>query len=45
MINAVRDIGSVAGSYRDAYQRFAAKFCPLDDGKAAARVCDRLFSS
>ncbi len=24
-----------------AYQAFAARFCPLDDGKAAARACDR----
>jgi CDP-glycerol glycerophosphotransferase len=45
VIDAVRDIGAVAGGYRDAYQRFAARFCPLDDGKAAARLCDRLFPS
>jgi CDP-glycerol glycerophosphotransferase len=41
---AVKDAESVALGYRDAYQRFAARFCPLDDGKAAARICDRLFS-
>jgi len=33
----------VAAGYRDSYQAFAAKYCPLDDGKAGARVCDRLF--
>jgi CDP-glycerol glycerophosphotransferase len=44
VVDAVKDIDSVAVSYRDAYQRFAARFCSLDDGKAAARVCDRLFS-
>jgi len=44
VIDAVRDIDTVAVSYRDAYQRFATRFCPLDDGKAAARVCDRLFT-
>jgi CDP-glycerol glycerophosphotransferase len=45
VIEALRDIDSVAASYRDAYQRFAARFSSLDDGKAAARICDRLFTS
>jgi CDP-glycerol glycerophosphotransferase len=45
VIAAVNDIDAVTASYRDAYQQFAARFCPLDDGKAAARVCDRLFTS
>jgi CDP-glycerol glycerophosphotransferase len=45
VIGALQDIEGVTAAYRDAYQRFAARFCSLDDGKAAARVCDRLFSS
>jgi CDP-glycerol glycerophosphotransferase len=45
VIAALKDIDAVAASYRDSYQRFAARFCSLDDGKAAARVCDRLFTS
>jgi len=45
VIDAIKDIDSVAVSYRDAYQRFAARFSSLDDGKAAARVCDRLFTA
>ena len=45
VIEALTDIDSVAGSYRDAYQRFAARFSSLDDGKAAARICDRLFTT
>jgi CDP-glycerol glycerophosphotransferase len=44
VIDALKDIDSVAVSFGDAYQRFAARFCSLDDGKAAARVCDRLFT-
>jgi CDP-glycerol glycerophosphotransferase len=44
VIAALKDIDAVAAPYRDTYQRFAAMFCSLDDGKAAARVCDRLFS-
>ncbi len=43
VIAAVRDIDPVAAAHRDAYQRFAARFCSLDDGKAGARICDRLF--
>jgi CDP-glycerol glycerophosphotransferase len=45
VIGALQDIDEVTASYRDAYQRFAARFCSLDDGKAAARVCDLLFTS
>jgi CDP-glycerol glycerophosphotransferase len=44
VVEALKDIGTVAASYRDAYQRFAARFASLDDGKAGARVCDRLFT-
>ena len=43
MIAAIRDVDAVAASYRDAYERFKARFASLDDGKAGARVCDRLF--
>jgi CDP-glycerol glycerophosphotransferase len=42
---AIRDAESAASRYTDAYQAFAAKYCPYDDGKAAARVCDRLFAT
>ena len=43
VVDTLKDVDAVAVSYREAYQRFAARFCSLDDGKAAARVCDRLF--
>jgi CDP-glycerol glycerophosphotransferase len=42
---AARDTAAATAGYAAAYQAFAAKYCPLDDGKAAARVCDRLFTS
>jgi CDP-glycerol glycerophosphotransferase len=45
VIEALRDIDSVAAAYRAAYQRFAGRFCSLDDGKAGARVCDRVFGA
>ena len=44
VLAAVRDIGTATGGYRAAYQAFAAKYCPFDDGKAGARVCARLFA-
>jgi CDP-glycerol glycerophosphotransferase len=43
VVSAIRDIDSVASAHRGAYEAFTAKFCPLDDGKAAARACDRIF--
>jgi CDP-glycerol glycerophosphotransferase len=43
VVSAVADIDQVAAAHRAAYAAFAAKFCPLDDGKAAARACDRIF--
>ena len=43
VVAALRDVAGVAVGYRREYAAFAAKYCPLDDGKAAARVCDRLF--
>jgi CDP-glycerol glycerophosphotransferase len=45
VVSAIRDIDSVAAAHRVAYEAFTAKFCPLDDGKAAARACDRIFGS
>ncbi|HEX3489239.1 MAG TPA: bifunctional glycosyltransferase family 2 protein/CDP-glycerol:glycerophosphate glycerophosphotransferase [Streptosporangiaceae bacterium] len=43
VVEAIASLDTVAADYRQAYQRFAARFCPLDDGKAAARACDRIF--
>jgi CDP-glycerol glycerophosphotransferase len=45
VIEAVRNVDALAGGYRGRYEAFTARYCPLDDGKAAARVCDRLFGS
>ena len=43
VIAAIGDLDAVAARYRPKYEAFAAKFCPLDDGKAGARACDRIF--
>jgi CDP-glycerol glycerophosphotransferase len=45
VIDAIGNLASNSGRYQDAYAAFVAKFCPLDDGKAGARVCDRVFGS
>ena len=43
VVAAVAGIDAVASAHRAAYEAFTARFCPLDDGKAAARACDRIF--
>ncbi len=43
VLAAIGDLGTVEAGYGAAYQAFVTKYCPLDDGKAAARVCERLF--
>ncbi len=45
VISAIGDLGPMTARYHGAYAAFAAKFCPLDDGKASARACDRIFGS
>lgn len=41
LIEAIGDVDAVAAAHADRYAKFVAQFCPLDDGKAAARVVDR----
>jgi CDP-glycerol glycerophosphotransferase len=43
VVSAIAGIEGVASAHRAAYDAFTARFCPLDDGKAAARACDRIF--
>jgi CDP-glycerol glycerophosphotransferase (TagB/SpsB family) len=43
VVAALADIDSVASKYAAAHAAFTARFCPLDDGKASARACDRIF--
>ena len=41
---ALNDVDRVRAEYAERYRRFAERFCALDDGAAAARVVDRVFS-
>jgi CDP-glycerol glycerophosphotransferase len=45
VLAAIGNIDSVAAGHRAAYRKFTGKFCPLDDGKAGSRACDRIFGS
>jgi hypothetical protein len=35
----------VVAAHADRYREFSAAFCELDDGRAAARVVDAVFSA
>jgi CDP-glycerol glycerophosphotransferase len=43
VVTALEGIDELTASYQERYQRFTTQFCPLDDGHAAARLCDRIF--
>ncbi len=42
-IESIRGIDGVRASYAERYRAFVDQFCPLDDGKAASRVVERVF--
>ncbi|MHC5261657.1 bifunctional glycosyltransferase/CDP-glycerol:glycerophosphate glycerophosphotransferase [Streptomyces sp. UC4497] len=42
LIEAIRDIEKVHIAHQDRFARFQRQFCDLDDGRAAARVVDRM---
>jgi CDP-glycerol glycerophosphotransferase len=44
IIEAVRAIDQISPAYQRAYDAFAAKFCALDDGRAAERAVGRLLA-
>lgn len=43
VIEAIRGADEVSERHKDRYEAFVEQFCPLDDGKAATRVVDRVF--
>jgi len=45
VVSALADIDNVAVQHKASYEAFTAKYCPLDDGRAAARACDKIFGS
>jgi CDP-glycerol glycerophosphotransferase len=44
LVDALGDLKGVEAAYAARYASFIDQFCDLDDGKASARVADRLFS-
>ncbi|MBV2363036.1 CDP-glycerol glycerophosphotransferase family protein [Streptomonospora nanhaiensis] len=45
VIGALLDVDEVAAAYGAKYKAFTDQFCPLDDGRAAKRVVDRVFGA
>ncbi|MEU3209039.1 CDP-glycerol glycerophosphotransferase family protein, partial [Streptomyces cyaneofuscatus] len=43
-VEAVRDINAVEAEYREKYARFKKDFCEPGDGRATARVVDRMLA-
>ena len=44
LVDALRDLERVRERFAPAYERFIARFCHLDDGRAAERVVDAVFA-
>ncbi|MCQ4213044.1 bifunctional glycosyltransferase/CDP-glycerol:glycerophosphate glycerophosphotransferase [Streptomyces longispororuber] len=42
VVGALRDLDAITARHADAYDAFRAAYCDLDDGRAAARVAERL---
>ncbi|UFQ15978.1 MULTISPECIES: bifunctional glycosyltransferase/CDP-glycerol:glycerophosphate glycerophosphotransferase [Streptomyces] len=42
VVEALRDLDAIAARHTDAYSAFREAYCDLDDGRAAARVAERL---
>jgi CDP-glycerol glycerophosphotransferase len=45
VVAALTDLESIGLEYGEAYARFRERYCHLEDGRATARVLDRLFPS
>ena len=43
VIDAIKNIDKVNEEYKDKYQEFYNRFCCIDDGNAAKRVCEKVF--
>jgi len=45
VVSAIAGLDEITAGYAAAYRAFTTRFCPLDDGKAAARACDAIFAA
>ncbi|TDC74957.1 bifunctional glycosyltransferase family 2 protein/CDP-glycerol:glycerophosphate glycerophosphotransferase [Actinomadura sp. 7K507] len=45
LIEAIRDVETATAGHTTRYKDFVARFCPLDDGHAAARTADHVFGT
>jgi len=44
VVSVLADRDQVLAPYRERYERFAERYCSLEDGHASRRVVDRVFS-
>ncbi|WP_326677190.1 CDP-glycerol glycerophosphotransferase family protein [Streptomyces sp. NBC_01237] len=44
LVSAIRNIGAVTEEYKEKYAQFRVDFCEPSDGRAAARVVDRMLT-
>ncbi|MEV2258245.1 CDP-glycerol glycerophosphotransferase family protein [Streptomyces anulatus] len=44
LVSAIRNIGEVSEEYKEKYAQFRVDFCEPSDGRAAARVVDRMLA-
>ena len=42
-MDAIENIDKVQEEYREKYEEFYKRFCCVDDGNAAKRVCEKVF--
>lgn len=43
VVDAIKNIDEITLKYKDKYQEFYNRFCCVDDGNAAKRVCEKVF--
>lgn len=43
VIDAIKNIDEITEKYKDKYEEFYDRFCCVDDGNAAKRVCEKVF--
>lgn len=43
VMDALKNIEGIEQAYRDKYNQFYERFCCIDDGNAAKRVCEKVF--
>ena len=43
VMDAIKNIDKIQEKYKDRYEKFYNRFCSVDDGNAAKRICEKVF--